>query len=138
MNIDRSFENNVKQNGFLRLDIDPQLDIFKEIDKLKKLGIDYHKNVYLNDSYEEIKFCYEMMKFEYDKLTITQLKKYKKYYIKNDKDNYFNFLIKGDSLILKDINDNKTINRIKRLDDAQLVFYNLLEHEKKQVYNRKE
>ena len=51
---------------------------------------------------------------------------------------YFNFLIKGDSLILKDINDNETINRIKRLDDAQLVFYNLLEHEKKQVYNRKE
>jgi len=51
---------------------------------------------------------------------------------------YFNFLIQGDSLILKDINNNETINRIKSLDDAKLVFYNLLEQEKKQVYNRKE
>ena len=46
-----------------------KLKLLEEIDKLRKLGIDYHKNVYLNDSYEEIKFCYEMMKLEDDKLT---------------------------------------------------------------------
>ena len=36
MNIDPSFENSVKQNGFLRIELDPQLDLFKEIEKLKK------------------------------------------------------------------------------------------------------
>ena len=50
-------------------DKEEKLKLLEKIDELKKFGIDNHKIVYLNDSYEEIKFCYEMMKFEYDKLT---------------------------------------------------------------------
>ena len=61
--------NGVIYDSSLDKNKEDKLKLLGEIDKLKKLGIDYHKNLYLNDSYEEIKLCYEMMKFEYDKLT---------------------------------------------------------------------
>lgn len=48
----------------------------------------------------------------------------------------FRYTIKGDSLILKDIDNKETINRIKNLDKSRLVFYNLLEHDKEQVYKK--
>jgi hypothetical protein len=48
----------------------------------------------------------------------------------------FQYIIKGDSLILKDINNKETLNRIKILDKSKLVFYNLLEHDKEQVYKK--
>lgn len=49
----------------------------------------------------------------------------------------FKYIIKRDSLILRDIDNKETINRIKLLDKSQLVFYNLLEHDKQQVYKKK-
>lgn len=45
-----------------------KIKLLLEIDKLKNLGIKYCENICLNDPYEKIKFCYEMMKFEYNKL----------------------------------------------------------------------
>ena len=48
----------------------------------------------------------------------------------------FRYSVRGDSLILKDINNNETVNRIKVLNKSVLIFSNLLMHNTKQVYKR--
>lgn len=55
---------------------------------------------------------------------------------KRDTIYYFNYVVKGDSLILRDINNKETINRIKALDSTRLVFHTLLEQNKQQIYKR--
>lgn len=48
----------------------------------------------------------------------------------------FRFVVKGDSLILTDINNNISVNRIKTLNETELTFCQLLEHDKEQAYRR--
>ena len=49
-------------------DKEEKLKLIVEIDELKNFGIKSHKEVYLDHSYEEIKFCYEHMKHQYNQL----------------------------------------------------------------------
>jgi len=48
----------------------------------------------------------------------------------------FKFIVKGDSLLLRDINNNVSVNRIKTLNETELIFYQLLEHDKGQAYRK--
>jgi hypothetical protein len=48
----------------------------------------------------------------------------------------FKFMVKGDSLILRDINNHISVNRIKTLNETELTFCQLLEHDKEQAYKK--
>ncbi len=48
----------------------------------------------------------------------------------------YNFILKGDTLLLKDIFNNELINTINFLNNKQLIFDKLLEHETKQTYTK--
>jgi hypothetical protein len=49
-------------------DKEEKMKLIKEIENFKQFGLYYYKKVYLNDSYEEIKFCYEHMKHQYNQI----------------------------------------------------------------------
>lgn len=50
---------------------------------------------------------------------------------------YYSYLIKTDTLFLIDIDNKINQCKIKVLNDRELVFDNLLEHNKRQIYRRK-
>ena len=49
----------------------------------------------------------------------------------------FTYKTLGDTLVLKDLNDNVRYNRIKIINDSVLVFYNLIDLNEEQVYRRR-
>jgi len=49
---------------------------------------------------------------------------------------YYSYLLKTDTLFLIDIDNQVNQCKIKVLNDRELIFDNLLEHNKKQIYKR--
>ncbi len=49
-------------------DKEEKLKLIIEIENFKQFGLTYYKEIYMNSSYEEIKFCYEYMKHQYNQI----------------------------------------------------------------------